>query len=127
MVKKVHFAENSKFSSSKQWCLNVILTPEETKINVFSKGIKKGLIGSIPHLGQIFPISRVGLRELWKNVQKNDEKNITSDKINRIKPILSERIVFEVWLPWKVLSRIISRVQQKHTNKKTIKLIIRIL
>ena len=58
-------------------------------------------------------------------VQKNPEKNITSEKINKIIPILSPNCTKDRWFPWKVDSRVTSRHQKnlidikiKKENKK---------
>jgi len=50
---------------------------------VFKKGIKNGFNEKIENLGHKIPISKFGLREDSKNLQKNPLKNITSEKINR--------------------------------------------
>jgi len=71
---------------------------------VFSKGTPQGLIGCIPVGGQTQPISGVGARALWKKAQKNEKKNITSDRINRIKPIFIPRTTKEVCIPRNVAS-----------------------
>ena len=62
------------------------MTPEAKSTPVFSNGIAKGLIGSIPVGGQEQPISGVGARLLWKKAQKKEKKNITSEAINKIIP-----------------------------------------
>jgi hypothetical protein len=62
------------------------VTPEASKTPVFSRGMAKGLIGSIPVGGHEHPISGVGARLLWKKAQKKENKNITSDRINKIIP-----------------------------------------
>jgi len=49
---------------------------------VFNNGTSNASIGTIPIGGHTPPISIVGPNELWKNAQKNEKKNITSDKIN---------------------------------------------
>jgi len=42
----------------------VILTPDEIKIKVFSRGIPNGLIGWIPALGHACPNSQAGFNDL---------------------------------------------------------------
>lgn len=58
---------------------------------VFRRGTPHGWIGDIPVGGQVIPISAVGDSALWKNAQKNEKKNITSDSTNNINPILIPR------------------------------------
>lgn len=67
--------------------------------------------------GQILPISCVGDKLEWKNDQKNDRKKKISDVIKRIIPSFSPTTTFKVWLPWKVLSRTISRHHRYEIKK----------
>lgn len=93
------------------WCAHVTVIPDEIKIRELSRGISSGLNGLIPRGGHLNPNSILGDNELWKNLQKNEMKKNTSDTI---KSIIPQRILidtFRVWLPWNVLSRIISRHQ----------------
>lgn len=62
------------------------LTPEESKIIVFIKGTLNGSKESTPIGGHKHPNSTLGDRLLWKNAQKKDIKNITSEVINNIIP-----------------------------------------
>lgn len=62
--------------SSNRWCAHVIVTPEASRIAVYSKGHCVGLNGWIPAGGQFDPSSIVGDSSVWKNVQKNDTKKI---------------------------------------------------
>jgi hypothetical protein len=55
---------------------------------VFKIGIWKGFSVLMPEGGHISPVSRRGLRLLWKKVQKKALKNKTSEKINKIIPSL---------------------------------------
>lgn len=80
-------------------------------MRVFKKGIWKGLNIVILMGGQKLLISISGLREKWKYLQKNLKKNKISLKINNNIPIFKPLITNEVWNPWKVASRIISRHQ----------------
>lgn len=91
------------------WCAHVIVIPEHNRIIVFNNGICIGLKVITPSGGHVIPISMVGDSLLWKNAQKNDVKNSTSDTINRIIPIFRPVTTFLVCFPWKVPSRIISR------------------
>ena len=65
------------------WWAQVTVIPEVNKIAVFSKGIWNGVI---PIGGQTAPSSIEVDKLLWKKAQKNETKNKTSDKINRIIP-----------------------------------------
>lgn len=47
------------------------------------KGIRNGFNEKIENLGHKIPISKLGLREDSKNLQKKPLKNITSEKINK--------------------------------------------
>jgi hypothetical protein len=75
------------------------------------RGIWKGLKGEIPAGGHTLPISGVGARLLWKNAQKKDRKNNTSDTINNTIPHRRPVTTIEVWSPCIVLSRATSRHQ----------------
>jgi len=83
---------------------------------VFSNGIIIGLKAMIPVGGHLVPISGVGDSLEWKNAQKNDKKNITSDKINRIIPHRILIITLIVWWPCWALSRETSRHHWKVIN-----------
>jgi len=61
-------------------------TPEDNKITVFAKGKCHGFNTSIPFGGHTQPIPTVGEVLAWKNAQKNEKKNITSDEINSTIP-----------------------------------------
>jgi hypothetical protein len=56
----------------------------------------------------------VGERLLWKNAQKKEKKKSTSDVINRIIPHRIPLATIDVWSPWKVLSRLMSRHHWMH-------------
>jgi hypothetical protein len=58
---------------------------------VFNNGTSNASIGTIPIGGHTPPISIVGPNELWKNAQKNEKKNITSETINNNIPCLRPR------------------------------------
>jgi hypothetical protein len=72
--------------SRKPWCAHVTVTPEANRIAVFNNGTCIGLNGWIPVGGQVDPSSIVGDNLVWKNAQKNDTKNNTSDTINKFIP-----------------------------------------
>lgn len=88
---------------------------------MFKRGTPQGLIGLVPAGGQDIPISSVGDSALWKNAQKKEKKNITSDAINKIKPILSPLTTNEVCIPKNVASRTTSRHQKKRITDTVIK------
>lgn len=96
-------------SSIIAWCAQVTVIPDDKRIIVFNKGTWKGLNGLIPVGGQFKPISAVGASLLWKNAQKNEKKNKTSEVINRIIPKRSPLNTTWVCSPWKAPSRLISR------------------
>lgn len=102
------------------WWAQVTETPDVIKIIVFNRGILKGSKISIPVGGHFNPNSIVGDRLEWKNLQKNEVKNSTSDVINKIIPHFMPVITWLVWNPWKVLSRVISRHQVNMVSKITI-------
>jgi len=98
-----------KSPSISAWCAHVTLTPEESKIIVFIKGTLKGSNESTPIGGHKQPNSTLGDRLLWKNAQKNDIKNITSEVINSIIPQRSPISTMLVCKPWNDPSREMSR------------------
>jgi hypothetical protein len=86
----------------KLWWDQVMLTPEDNRIIVLSKGIEKGFKVITPKGGQLIPISTAGERLEWKNAQKNEKKNNTSDVINNKKPIFNPVNTILVWSPSKL-------------------------
>lgn len=88
-----------KLFSSSPWCAHVTVTPEASRIAVFRSGICRGLKGWIPVGGHIDPSSIVGDNLLWKNAQKNDAKNNTSEMMNRIIPHRSPFVTIFVCSP----------------------------
>ncbi len=81
------------------WCAHVTVTPEERRRIVFRSGILIGLKEVIDRGGHLCPSSVVGEILLWKNAQKNDTKNNTSDTINRTIPVFSPFITTFEWFP----------------------------
>tara|TARA_B100000614_G_scaffold262464_1_gene296093 strand:+ start:750 stop:1100 length:351 start_codon:yes stop_codon:yes gene_type:complete len=71
-----------------EWCAQVTVAPELSSKVVFNKGTSNALIVWIPIGGQIPPMCNSGPNELWKNAQKNEKKNITSDTMNNNIPYL---------------------------------------
>lgn len=92
-----------------EWWHQVTLTPEESKMIVLSRGTLNGLKACTPIGGHWAPSSTLGESLLWKKAQKNEEKNITSETINKIIPIRNPDSTIDVCLPWKVPSRLTSR------------------
>lgn len=88
-----------RLASISLWWAQVTVTPDARSTAVFNKGTLNGLRGLIPVGGQEHPISGVGAKELWKNVQKKAKKNITSEVINRIIPHRRPTATGLVWCP----------------------------
>jgi hypothetical protein len=86
--------------SNNLWCAHVTVTPQASRIAVFNNGTCRGLYGWIPAGGQVDPSSIVGDSLEWKNAQKNDTKNKTSDTINKIIPHRSPVVTTFVCNPW---------------------------
>lgn len=78
------------------WWAHVTVDPEAKRTAVFNRGIEKGFNGQTPEGGHVHPMSGVGERLLWKKVQKNAEKNMISDTINKIIPHSSPCCTFIV-------------------------------
>ena len=78
--------------------------PEDNKIKVFKRGTLKQLKGSTPRGGQSLPKASLGFSLAWKNAQKKDTKNRTSEEINKIIPHRSPSSTFPEWNPRKVPS-----------------------
>jgi hypothetical protein len=74
----------------------VTLTPEESRITVFSKGMEYTSRGRMPTGGQEIPSSIEGDSLLSKNAQKKLKKKNTSDKINKRNPERIEYSSFDV-------------------------------
>ena len=88
------------FDSIIAWWAHVTVAPEDRRIVVLSKGIWNGLKGWIPKGGQYIPTSIVGDRLLWKNAQKKEKKNNTSDRMNKIIPHRRPVTTTDVCKPW---------------------------
>lgn len=71
------------------WCAQVTEAPEDKRIILFNKGTPKGLNTEIPNGGQTPPSSALGLKLLWKYLQKKERKKNTSEIINKIIPLRS--------------------------------------
>jgi len=75
------------FPFSISWWAHVTVTPEDRRRIVFKRGILIGLNDLIETGGHLCPSSIVGEILLWKNAQKNDAKNNTSDRMNNTIPV----------------------------------------
>lgn len=82
---------------------------------MFNKGKPQGSKGSIPTGGHTQPTLIAGLKLQWKNAQKKEKKNITSDAIKRSIPNLIPFCTLKLWCPSNVASITISL---NHLNKK---------
>lgn len=91
------------------WWAQVTDTPEDSKIIVFKRGIWKGLKALIFLGGHNIPISIAGANLEWKNAQKKETKNKTSEVINKIIPSRIFVSTSSGWWPWEEASREISR------------------
>lgn len=76
---------------------------------MFNKGIINGLKISIPVGGHFIPNSIIWVNLKWKNLQKKETKNKTSEVINSNIPIFIPINTLKEWSPCNVLSREISR------------------
>lgn len=76
---------------------------------VFNNGVLYGSNLSIIEGGHLLPISILGDNDMWKKTQNIDKKKKISLIINKIIPHFNILLMWELWLPWNVLSRIISR------------------
>lgn len=99
----------SRLLNTSEWWNHVTEIPDLSKIIVLRIGIWKGLRVLIPEGGHISPLSSKGFNLLWKNVQKKALKKSTSEKIKRIIPSFSPFWTYNLWAPWKALSRLTSR------------------
>jgi len=91
------------------WWAQVTENPDDNRRIVFIKGILIGLKEVIEFGGQVCPNSKVGEILLWKNAQKKEIKNSTSEAMNRIIPVFRPFITMGEWDPCVFLSRWISR------------------
>jgi hypothetical protein len=74
----------------RELCATVTKHAEESKITVLER-LKASSITLLNLVGgQDDPINKVGLKQEWKNDQKNPKKNIISERINSIKPELKK-------------------------------------
>ena len=70
-----------------------------------NRGISIGLKNLIFFGGYDISISIFGEIDEWKNVQKNEIKNINSEIINRIILNFKKLVINNVCIPWNILSR----------------------
>ena len=79
---------------------------------MLSNGNSKGLTASIPVGGHVVPISVLGAKAVWKNVQKIAKKKKASLTINKPTPKFKPLSTAKVWSPKYVASVIISLNQR---------------
>jgi len=79
-------------------------TPEDKRRRVFSKGMLIGLNAIISWGGHLIPNSTLGEILLWKNAQKNDVKNSTSEIINKSIPTCKPTVTCFLWFPCSMVS-----------------------
>lgn len=104
------------------WWAQVTDTPDDNKIILFSKGTPKGSKATIPIGGQLPPSSMLGLRLLWKYLQKKDKKKNTSEIINNSIPLRRPSSTMKECLPINPPSRDTSRHHWKVINKRPLSL-----
>jgi len=119
IVKNKAISDLKKSPFSISWWAQVTLTPEDNKRTVFSNGILIGLKEITIKGGQSWPNSIVGEILLWKNAQKKDIKNRTSETIKRTIPIFNPFITASGCIPCQDLSRCTSRHHEKATINVT--------
>ncbi len=119
IVKNKEIWDFKKFPFNISWWDQVTLTPEDNNRTVFNNGILIGLKEMTIKGGHNWPSSIVGEILLWKNAQKKDMKNSTSEIIKRTIPILSPFITASGCMPCQDLSRWTSRHQEKATINVT--------
>lgn len=115
-VSKRDIWDFEKLPFSISWWAQVTLTPEDNNKTVFKSGILMGLKDIIIKGGHSWPSSMVGEILLWKNAQKKDIKNSTSEIIKRTIPILRPFMTASGCMPCHDLSRWTSRHQEKATT-----------
>lgn len=77
----------------------VTVTPDLNNTKVLRSGIEKGLKETHPSGGHTFPKERLGLRELWKNLQNSPKKKNTSLRIKNIIPTFMLSLTKKECLP----------------------------
>lgn len=82
-----------------RWCATVAVTPEDRRTIVLRRGTSRGLINETPIGDHTLPSATSGDKEASKKDQKNPEKNITSEKINRAIPYLRPSWTTWLWCP----------------------------
>lgn len=78
-------------------CAPVKKIPLVNNTKVFKRGTPIGSKGMTPTGGHSNPKSELGFNLNEKNPQKNEKKNITSDKINNINPFFNPFDTNCVW------------------------------
>lgn len=107
--------------ANSSWWASVAVKPLIKRITVFNRGTWKGGITNKPILGHPHLAPVKGDTLIWKKLQNTLKKNQTSLKRNHTNPHFKEPTTNQVWAPWNVLSRLISRNQVKKINRVIIK------
>lgn len=92
------------FFFNNAWWHHVIDTPEDNNNKVFNKGMLIGLKAIISCGGQLIPNSTLGEILLWKNAQKKEVKNKTSEIINNNIPTWRPTVTCFLWFPCSIVS-----------------------
>ena len=107
--------DSYKYLVTTLWWHQVTVTLEDNKTTVFKSGTLKVSKNSTPTGGQDILHATSAHNELLKKDQKNLEKNITSEKMNMIIPLLNLAITSSVCKPIRFASQVISRHHVKQT------------
>src|SRR5438093_510866 len=88
MVQSRPFFSPSRSPWISEWCAQVTVVPEHSRIIVLTSGKPHGSSTSMPLGGHWLPIAATeeGNSDASKNAQNQARKNITSDAMNRIIP-----------------------------------------
>ena len=123
MVTPIPITPFKKSPSIMEWCPQVKLIPELSKIRVFKRGIANGFIGSNIKGGQLSPNSTVELNLKVKNAQKKETKKKTSLIINHPIDHFREDSISLVWNPIREPSLVTSppQIVKIRTTKKRFK------
>ena len=85
---------------NKARCASVIVTPEDNKRIVLTRGKPQTSKDWMLLGGQMPPIAIEGDRLTWKKAQKKAKKNIISETIKRTIPKRNPWRTTSVWNPW---------------------------
>jgi len=108
--------DSYKYLVIKPWWVQVTVIPELSKTTVFKRGTLKVSRDSTLIIGQLKPLANSKHKLLLKKLQKNLEKNITSEKMKRIILDLNLNITSDV-CKHNILD---SQVTSRHHEYKTL-------